>query len=48
MAGVDAATEGSLRFHEHMGFVEVARMPEVGRQFDRWLDLVLLQRIVDP
>ena len=48
VAGVDAATERSLRFHEHMGFVEVARMPEVGRKFDRWLDLVLLQRIVDP
>ena len=48
VAGVDATTEGSLRFHERMGFVEVARMPEVGRKFDRWLDLVLLQRIIDP
>ncbi len=48
VAGVDSATEGSLRFHERMGYREVARMPEVGRKFDRWLDLVLLQRIVDP
>jgi len=25
----------------------VARMPEIGTKFDRWLDLVLLQRILD-
>lgn len=48
VAGVDSATEGSLQFHQRMGFVEVARMPEVGRKFDRWLDLVLLQRIIGP
>jgi phosphinothricin acetyltransferase len=30
-----------------MGFTEVARMPEVGRKFDRWLDLVLMQRILE-
>jgi L-amino acid N-acyltransferase YncA len=47
VAGVDSANEGSIRFHERMGFVEVARMPEVGRKFDRWLDLVLLQRILE-
>ena len=47
VAGVDAENEASIRFHERLGFVEVARMPEVGRKFDRWLDLVLLQRIID-
>jgi phosphinothricin acetyltransferase len=44
VAAVDGANEGSCRFHLAHGFVEVARMPEVGRKFDRWLDLVLLQR----
>ena len=47
VAAVDAENESSIRFHEALGFVEVARMPEVGRKFDRWLDLVLLQRFVD-
>lgn len=47
VAGIDADNIGSIRFHERMGFTEVARMPEVGRKWDRWLDLVLLQRILD-
>ena len=48
VAAVDSGNEASIRFHEQMGFVEVARLPEVGRKFDRWLDLVLLQRIIEP
>ena len=47
VGGIDAANDASLRFHERLGFVEVARMPQVGRKFDRWLDLVLVQRILD-
>lgn len=48
VAAVDGANVGSIRFHERMGFVETARMPQVGFKFGRWLDLVLLQRVVDP
>lgn len=47
VAGVDADNAESIAFHEALGFEVVARMPEVGRKFGRWLDLVLLQRIVD-
>ncbi len=47
IAAVDAANESSIRFHERLGFVEVARMPEVGAKFGRWLDLVLLQLRLD-
>lgn len=46
VAGVDADNQGSIAFHRSLGFEEVARMPEVGRKFDRWLDLVLMQRII--
>ena len=46
VAGVDAANDASVEFHRRLGFEPVATMPEVGRKFDRWLDLVLLQRIV--
>jgi phosphinothricin acetyltransferase len=47
VAAVDGANEGSIRFHERLGFVEVARMPEVGAKFGRWQDLVLLQLRLD-
>jgi L-amino acid N-acyltransferase len=47
IAAVDGANEASIRFHERLGFVEVARMPELGAKFGRWLDLVLLQLRLD-
>jgi phosphinothricin acetyltransferase len=47
VAAVDGANEGSIRFHQRLGFVEVARMPEVGAKFGRWQDLVLLQLSLD-
>ncbi len=46
VGAIDADNEDSLRFHERMGFTEVARMPETGFKFGRWLDLVLVQRIL--
>jgi phosphinothricin acetyltransferase len=43
VGAVDGDNDGSIRFHERLGFVEVARMPEVGHKFGRWLTLVLMQ-----
>ena len=47
VAAIDGENEASIRFHERLGFVEVARMPETGQKFGRWLDLVLMQRVLD-
>lgn len=44
VAGIDGANEASIRFHERLGFREVARMPAIGEKFGRRLDLVLVQR----
>jgi phosphinothricin acetyltransferase len=46
IAGVDAANSDSIRFHECLGFVQVAHFREVGYKFGRWLDLVFLQRFL--
>jgi L-amino acid N-acyltransferase YncA len=47
VGAVDADNSASIRLHVALGFREVARMPEVGRKFGRWLDLVLLQIVLD-
>jgi phosphinothricin acetyltransferase len=44
IAGVDADNAASIRFHERLGFTQAGRLREVGYKFDRWLDLVFLQR----
>jgi phosphinothricin acetyltransferase len=46
IAGVDAANAASIRFHERLGFEQAARLREVGYKFDRWLDLVFMQRML--
>ncbi|HTX05385.1 MAG TPA: GNAT family N-acetyltransferase [Steroidobacteraceae bacterium] len=44
IAAVDAANAPSIRFHERLGFHQAGLLREVGHKFDRWLDLVFLQR----
>jgi L-amino acid N-acyltransferase len=47
VAAVDGANQASIDFHHRLGFVEVARMPEIGAKFGRWQDLVVLQLRLD-
>ena len=46
LGGIDATNAASLALHHRHGFVETARMPQVGQKFGRWLDLVFMQREV--
>ena len=46
LGGIAADNEPSLRLHARHGFVETARMPEVGQKFGRWLDLVFMQKVL--
>ena len=47
IAGIDADNAGSIRFHERLGFTQAAHLRQVGFKFGRWLDLVLMQRILE-
>lgn len=43
IAGIDAGNVASIRLHQKFGFEQVALFREVGWKFNRWLDLVFLQ-----
>lgn len=42
VAGISAENPDACAFHAAIGYRHVAVLPEVGRKFDRWLDLVLM------
>lgn len=46
IARIDAGNAVSLHMHRKLGFVEVGRLTEVGFKFGRWLDVVLLELIL--
>jgi phosphinothricin acetyltransferase len=46
IAGIDAANVASIRLHAAFGFEQVGYLKQVARKFDRWLDLVLMQRLL--
>jgi L-amino acid N-acyltransferase len=47
IAGIDAANQKSYDFHKQFDFTEVGRFKEVGYKFDKWLDLIFMQRMLN-
>lgn len=45
-AGVSGENAPGIAFHERLGFSTLARIPEAGRKFGRWLDLVLMMKLL--
>lgn len=46
IAAVSAENEAGIAFHAAVGYPEVARIPEVGWKFGRWLDVVIMQKML--
>lgn len=48
VAGVCTEQEPSLKLHQRAGYTQVAHFREVARKYNRWLDVVYLQRMLTP
>jgi len=46
VGGIDGSNDGSIRFHQKLGFVHAGTLPQVGFKFGRWLDLAFYQLIL--
>ncbi len=46
IAGVSHRNPDGIAFHAAVGYVEVARLPDVGYKFGQWYDLILMQKIL--
>jgi phosphinothricin acetyltransferase len=46
IGGIALPNDASIRLHEKFGFRQVARFPEVGFKFGRWIDVGYWQRIL--
>ena len=48
IAGIsaDQGPSRSVKLHERAGFAKVGHLREVGRKFDRWLDVVYMQKMI--
>ena len=47
LGALEAGNAASMALHAKHGFVETGRLPQVGRKFGRWLDLVFMQKLLD-
>jgi phosphinothricin acetyltransferase len=47
IGGIEAGNAASLALHAKAGFFEAGRLLQVGRKFDRWLDLVFMQKLLE-
>ena len=46
IAGISGENGRAIAFHEKAGYRHAATIPEAGRKFDRWMDLVLMQKFL--
>ena len=38
----------SMHFHSRMGFTEVGRFHNSGYKFDRWYDMIWMEKLIGP
>ena len=48
LAMIDGENDASVNLHEAHGFQHCGRLRETGCKFGRWLDVVIMQRMLSP
>ncbi|WP_299848516.1 GNAT family N-acetyltransferase [uncultured Roseovarius sp.] len=46
IAGISGDNSGGAAFHDRIGYRYVATLPEAGFKFGRWIDLVVMQKLL--
>ncbi len=46
IAGISHENPRAIAFHQKLGYSVVATVPEAGYKFDRWMDLILMQKLI--
>jgi phosphinothricin acetyltransferase len=47
IADIESSNSVSIKLHLSLGFTPAGTLPQIGRKFDRWLDLSILTRSLD-
>lgn len=48
IALIESGNTASIHLHQHLGFCKIGTLSEVGRKFGRWLDVSIMQKLLDP
>jgi L-amino acid N-acyltransferase YncA len=46
IGALEASNEASIALHSALGFIETGRLQQIGYKFDRYMDLVLMQKLI--
>ncbi len=47
IAGVSGENQAAVLFHQKRGYLKVGCLRDAGYKFDRWMDLILLQKVLN-
>ena len=47
VAGISGENSAAVAFHRRLGFANTGQLPQVGRKDGRWIDLIVMSKVLD-